>query len=693
MKKSNIKLQSVPQSGSIGNASFPMISPHDSDAKIHIGEYLDVIKRYKWSILVLALLGAVVGGLKAVSEVPVYRATTTMVVEPDFSSLASAKKGAVVYATAWRFYETQYDLLRSRAVAARVVDKLGLVERGTPKPRPAISFVSELKKMFGMESTSDSKSAHATTTLGPEQLKRVRSGIAAMIQGSVNVRGGEKSQLVYVSFDSTDAKFAADVANALVDAYIDLELESRLDRAKLASSWLTERLTELREKLTQSEQQLQTFQSREGMVDLKSIEELTSKELGLLNQELVAAEAKYSELAKRYGPKHPRMIAALAELNATKRRLEDASKRVVNARGKEFQLDKLERDVGASRELYGVFLSKFREADLSVDKQLSSARTVDKALPPRAPFKPDKTKILTMWALIGLSFGVFLAFLREHLDNTFSSTEKVEQKLNLPVLGVMPLLNIKDLRTKKETAASSVSETMAPERYFIHEKKSSFSEAVNHIRTGIMYSNVDNPPKSILITSSLQAEGKTTLATNLAMSMAQLGKTLLIDADFRKPKFAAGLSNSSGNGLVDYVAGTGSLNDCIVADDECPDLYVLESGVVPPNPLELLSSKRLARTLGELNDNFAHVVIDTAPILPVSDAIVLGHLVDAVLMVIQSGRTTQHIVRDAMRRLDGANITPLGIVLTQVSFQKNSYYYGGKYHYYYGSTTAARKAS
>ncbi len=682
---SKLPLKTVKTGDGNSAPSFPMVFPQADDSRINLGDYLGVIKRYKWSIIAMALLGAIIGGLKAMSGVPVYRATVTMVVEPDFSSLASATPGAAIYATAWRFYETQYDLLRSRAVAERVVKKMDLVDRRGPRPRAAFSIIDEMKKLIVSSVDKNTERNEVERSLSVRQEKAKREASAAFIQGGVSVNGGDKSQLVYVSFDSTDPNFASDVANSLVESYIELELESRLNRAKRASNWLTERLNDLREKLTLSEQKLQEFQSREGMIDLKSIEQLTSNELSLLTQELLNANTKYSELAKRYGPKHPKMLAAQSELNATKRRLSEASTRIVETRTKEFELAQLEREVSANRELYDVFLNKFRETDLSVDNQLSSVRVVDQALPPKAPFKPDKMEILTLWGVMGLGIGLLLAFLRNQLDNTFNDIEKLEQRFNLPVLGVVPLLSPKDLKSlQKEAKSKNIGYVIGPERYFVSEKKSSFSESVNHIRTGIMYSNIDDPPQVILITSSVQAEGKTTLATNLALSLAQLGDTLLIDADLRKPRLGKITSIDSEGGLIDFVAGSRSLHDCIKTDADCPELSILGCGVIPPNPLELLSSKKMANAINDLKHSFSHIVIDTAPILPVSDAIVLSHIVDAVLMVIQSERTTQNMVRDALRRLEAANIVPLGFVLSQVSHKKASYYYDGKYSSYYG---------
>ena len=353
---------------------------------------------------------------------------------------------------------------------------------------------------------------------------------------------------------------------------------------------------------------------------------------------------------------------------------------------------KLEREVATNRQLYEMFLTRFKETDLSRDYTLSNARVVDRAQVPTAPYKPDEAAILGIWLIIGSTLGVLIAFLREYLDNTFNSTDQVEEKLRLPVLGVVPLLKLKPQTRNEEPNANPG----IPERYYIHRSQSSFAEAINHIRTGAMYSNVDAPPQVILISSAVQGEGKTTLATNLGLSYAQLGRTLLIDADLRKPRVAHVAGVEPGAGLVEYVAGAQKPSDCLITDPDCSNLAILKSGTVPPNPLELLSSKRLKTAVAELRDKFDHIVIDTAPILPVSDAIVLSHIADAVLMVVQSERTTFKMVQDALRRLEGASITPLGIVLAQVRHRKTSHYHDGHYEYSYGGyygQSVARKAS
>lgn len=675
----------------VGNRQRPA-PESESDTQAAVAKYVRIGLRYKWSILALALVGLVVGVLKAANAVPVYQAEATVAIGPDYSNAVPGQNLNLYYAVSWRFYETQYEMIQSRAVAERVVEKLGLAHRkDVNKPdRNRPNLVDTVKTALGLEGLTDKGESNTDVALdmqSPEQLQQRRETLAAMIRGGVSVRGSEQSQIARVKFESPDPEFAAEVANAVVDAYIELGLEARLDRTKRTSAWLTERLEDLRRKVAESEDRLQAFQRREGLVDSESMEEISSAKLQFLNDEVIRTQKTVAELSERYGPKHPKMINAKAELQSARIRLEEASRNIVLDTSKQFELSKLEREVAANRQLYESFLEKFEESDMSSQYTITNAQIIDEAKVPDSPYKPDKNKFVLQWGLMGLFCGVLLSLFREQLHNTFRTNEDIEQKLALPVLGVVPLLDRKGKRLDKKRGrrkAGDGGQQSVPERYFLSDSKSAFSESINHVRTGIAYSDVDNPPQTILITSSVQGEGKTTLASNLALSFAHLGRTLLIDADLRKPRVEHITDTNARGGLVEYVAGIRSLQECVVQDPECPSLHVLKGGTVPPNPLELLSSQTLARTIAELKGRFSHIVIDTAPILPVSDAIVLGHIADALLLVVQAERTTTKMARDGLKRLENAGIRTLGVVLSQVHVRRSAYYYDGKYQYYYG---------
>lgn len=652
-------------------------APAESLSATLVG-FWQTVRENRWSILLLMVLGCVAGVFKAVSETPVYQARLTMAVEPSSTRMGSQN---VFDPYAYRFYETQYELLKSRSVAERVVDRLKLVERGSVQtlllpPSTLRSLTAEFARITGVEvfekadvvNQRDEQGMTAKEVLTADEADRKKRWLTGIIQSGVSVSGGEKTNLVEVTYSSVNPEFAAEIANALVSAYIELGLDSQLNRSQQTTRWLSQRIDDLKATLDAAQQDLQVFLVQENLLDTSRSNQITTTELQTLNAEYITARANLDELAKRYGARHPKMSEARADVAAAKRRLDSKSSAISSSREKQFELARLERDVQVNQELYEAFLSKFKEADLSSSgSQVASARIVDKALPPGGPIYPKKNRIIMLWTLGGLMLGIMLALLREQLDTTFKSGRSVEDKLGLPLLGFVQAMDKGNFPV---------------ERLYLENTRSVFSESINHIRTGVMYSNVDKPPKVIVISSSVQSEGKTTLASNLALSFAQLGQTLLIDADLRRPRIKHLIETDTEVGLVDYVAGAASLEDCVRQDKEEKNLFILNSGTTPPNPLELLASDRFKQIIDDLRTRYAHIVIDTAPILPASDAVVLGQLCDALLMAIQSDRTTHHMARDAIKRLNASQVGVEGLILTQANVKKGSpYQYGGYYGY------------
>jgi capsular exopolysaccharide synthesis family protein len=638
---------------------------------IALGGLIQVVKENRWSIILMMILGGFGGVFKAVSEIPVYRASLTMAVEPSSSGRNSAQSLFDPYA--FRFYETQYELLKSRSVAERVVDELKLVERADVQallipPTALRSLAIEFEAITGISLLKNPQPSAKRTQLTEVESQRKRAWLTRIVQGGVNVTGGKKTNLVDVRFNSINPEFAAEVANALVTAYIEEGLDSQLNRSQQTARWFSQRIEDLRASLDASQAKLREFRINENLLNTYQNEQFTNAELQSLNSEHIAARASFDELAKRYGTRHPKLKDAREDVKATKSRLDLASRALSSNREKQVQLDLLEREVKRNNDFYETFLSKFKEADLSSSgAQVASARIVDRALPPGGPIYPQKQKIIMSWTLGGLFLGLGLAFFREQLDSTFKSGRMVEEKLGLPLFGVVQSMG----RDFKEV-----------ERHYLRNTNSVFAEAVNHIRTGVMYSNVDNPPKVLVVTSSVQSEGKTTLASNLALSYAQLGRTLLIDADLRRPRIKHISDTGATVGLVEYVAGVAEFNECVRRDHEEKDLFILNSGATPPNPLELLASDKFREKIQIFRKHFDHIIIDTAPVLPASDAVVLGRICDSLLMVIQSDRTTHQMARDAIKRLNASKVSVAGLILAQANIKKgNPYLYGGYYGY------------
>lgn len=247
--------------------------------------------------------------------------------------------------------------------------------------------------------------------------------------------------------------------------------------------------------------------------------------------------------------------------------------------------------------------------------------------------------------------------------------EDVENKIGLPLLGVTPLLDQKEL------------ETTSPERVYLTGQPHKFVEAVNYIRTGMLFSNLDRPPRTIMVTSSVLEEGKTTLACNLAAAFAKLDTTLLLESDLRKPRLKSVCNADNPRGLTDLLLGEASLEEVLIRDDQEANLFYLPAGIIPPHPLEVLSSHAFQELVEQLQGRFTHIVFDTPPINAVSDPLVIARLSDAIAMVVKADDTPRQTVMAALKRLQTVERRPTGVILNQLDLQKAGYY---GYHGYYG---------
>lgn len=705
-----------------------------------------LIVRHRWGILGIACAAVLIGALIAFSTTPVYKASVTLLVEPIQPKVVNLQPldGAPPLTL---FYETQYEIIRSRAIAETVVDKLGLVDNDLFRGGSDAGLMSK---------------ARAWLSDAPETADdaRLRSAAVARLQKHLSVHGGQKSQIVIVNYQSTNAELAAQIVNAVAQAYSEYGMESRVTRVKEATAWLSERLTGLRGQLAQSEAALAAYQSRESMVDTENRRHMINARIASLTAELVKAQAersaahirhqqvqrlieegrgyeglipilgnklidqlsielgalrqKFSELNERYGEKHPKIIAAKADLEEASRRLEREARQAVNSirkeyeaaqaredeanrqleqqqaemrnlTGKSFDLAKLEREVESNRQLYETFLARFKEIDTAGEGSATNVRVVDPAQPPRLPFKPDKKRIIVMSLILGLLLGVAAALLREKLDNTFKRNEDVERRLMLPVLAQLTLLE------------TQTGKSVVPERDTLNHPRSAFAEAVHNVRTSVLFSNLDQPVRTLMITSSMPGEGKTTLAFNLAIAFSRLGRTLLLDGDMRKPAIQRVAKLGPGAGFTEWLLGTETLDACYREDKKCRNLFIMPTGKIPPNPLELLSSRTFQQSFETLKQEFEYIIVDMAPVLPVSDPIVVGHLVDAVIFSVRFDATTHPMAQEALKRLRANHIEPVGAVLSLVDTKilKSYYgrdYYGGYYGGDYATDTTGRKA-
>lgn len=706
-------------------------------------EYWRIVNAKKWGILALGVAVAAVALVTTQAMRPTYRATAEVLIEANKAKVLSIDEVYGGVGSNREYFQTQAEIMKSREVALRAIKKLKLWEHPDYNPRLEKPPVHQpLLDMLGMERKPQPQ--------WNEDL--LAAAVYQQVNKSLNIELVRLSQLVNVSFDSTDAKVAADFANAVGEAYIENDREARFKMTQQASDWLQNRTKTLRESLEASERKLQAYRERAGVITVeasnqfgtgKLIEEVTQRlvearmrraeaenaynqirggkvqDLSSLpavirnplvaeaKKQLADAERKHAEVSQRYGPEHPRMVQAEAELQAAR----DSARRQINAivasvtneyevaratersleatlgqaRGgaqadnrKNFELAVLEREVASNRQLYDMFVTRAKETAASQDLQSSVGRIVDMAEVPEKPVAPKKAQITLMAFVLALLLGAATALLRARLDNTLKLAGDVENKVKQPLLSTLPLL---DKKQRQQAATLSQQDPHTP-----------FAEAVRTAKTGVLLSDIDQERRVLVVTSSLAGEGKTTTSCNLALSLSQNKRTLLIDADMRHPSVATALGlDPHAAGLSDLIAGTKQLADVL---QQLPGSQVdlISAGTLPPNPLDLLLSRRFDELLATLKQQYEMIIIDSAPCEMVSDAVALAPKATGMIYVVRAGETAAPLVVKGTRRLQRAGGHLLGIVLNGVDL-KQAERYGdyGTYGQYYGNYGAPAK--
>jgi succinoglycan biosynthesis transport protein ExoP len=327
----------------------------------------------------------------------------------------------------------------------------------------------------------------------------------------------------------------------------------------------------------------------------------------------------------------------------------------------------------------------------------NNINVVDHAIAPREPVGPQRLVIVAVSALIAVLLGICLATFLEYLDNTVRSAEDVEVMLGLPALAVIPAVASRAMGRRflpsiGENNAGNGNALTRPELLIDAEPRWSIAEAYKQLRTSILLSTAGRAPKTLLVTSGSPGEGKTTTAANTAISLAQTGaRVLVIDADMRNPRIHTVFNIANEAGLSTALSRDAS-EETILSLIGSPDdgnLRVLTSGPIPPNPAELLGSKSMKLLLQKLEPHFDHIVIDSPPVMNVTDGVLLASLVDGVILVVHGGRSTREFVRRARQLLRGVGARIFGVVLNNVKLSESNYYYQGYYSRRYGAENSA----
>jgi capsular exopolysaccharide synthesis family protein len=327
-----------------------------------------------------------------------------------------------------------------------------------------------------------------------------------------------------------------------------------------------------------------------------------------------------------------------------------------------------------------LLIKRFKETSLTEEMKTGNIRVVDKAEVPKNPIKPRKQLNLILALVVGLMGGVGLAFFIEYLDNTIKLPNEVKDDLKIPYLGPVPIF-----------AGETTQEGISDELVLIHSPKSTASESFRGIRTGILFSSADTPPQVILVTSAAPGEGKSSCVANLGATLAMAGsKVVILDCDMRRPRLHKIFNCPREIGISSVLVGTSPLSH-VVVHTVVENLDLIPCGPIPPNPSEIVGSRKIKQLIDELRKHYQHILIDSPPITAVTDAVLLSQVSDSVLLVIRAGDTPKPVIQNGIEQLKNVNAHIMGAILNGIKTGRDSYYYYQYYYYYYGDDGEKRK--
>jgi capsular exopolysaccharide synthesis family protein len=728
--------------------------------------YWRTIQKRRWTVFSIVLVTFTITSIVTWKQKPVYRADSLLEIQKENGNIPTVQELFQLENVSDNYLETQYKVLQSETLARRVIDQLHL-ERDSEFNPP---------KNGWLQARADAAAPTLESSIDPD----VQQVVLREFKDRLSVEPVRRSRLVQISFEAQDPRVAAQVVNALAANYIQGNLESRWQSAQKASEWLSQQLESFKARLEKSEDDLQGYAQKNGLLFLETqkgdTENIVNERLRELQDELTKAQAdryakeslyrlteagdysalpgvvdnklmqeltaRLAELERQkaaltptFTGDYPKVKEVQSQIDQTERRLEAERKRATQGivddylaatrrenlvraafeqqqnqanlvAGRAVQYNILKREVDTNKQLYEGLLQRLKEAGVSAGMNASNIRVVDTAVPPTRPVRPRPILNLSLALLFGLCFGVGTAFLQEHLDNTLKNSADVERILRVPALALIPsqesLLygngSVYGLVGKSSSShhrangngnGSSAHIVKASGKTWIRidgngTQHSALSEAFRGLRTSVLLSSAGRPPRSLTFVSAEPGEGKTTVAGNLSISLAQLGKrVLLVDGDMRRPCVHK-LFNIEDHaaGLVNFLAGEEGWSH-LVRPTGVPNLDCLICGPVPPNPSELLSSDRMQQLLVEAMREYQFVLIDAPPLLNVTDGRILATMVDGAVLVVRGGITPQELAQQAHFHVRDVGARLIGVVLNDVDVRHHGYYQN-YYSYGYG---------
>jgi capsular exopolysaccharide synthesis family protein len=645
------------------------------------------------------------------------------------------------------FYPTQQRILQSRMLAENTVDALHAKVRPEQVPAgPSFSLSigglwraasSGVRSLFAAP-------APPTREARENADAAARAAAVGRFLGGLNVVPIRNSRLVDLKFRSPDPEYATWAVNELAKQYIQQSIRYRHGASIEASEYLQQQLDEQRKKVESADRRLQDYKVQHNAVsvdDKQNIvaqkyndlsQQLTTAKIELMSREaeyqgltklrasggamdsypsiagdelvvklktdIAAIEAQRAAMASTWGPKSDEMKQIDQRLATAKTQLDDAVAKkvlgiqtererasmnvaslesalrshgaeVLGLNSKALEYNALEREAESERKLYDTLLQRTNEIGVSQDFKGTNIQVIDTAQVPGAPVLPQVRRDLMTAAAGGIGLALLLAFVFEYFDSRVKSPEEIKAHFGLPFLGIVPV------SPEGEGGVAPLLEADQP---------GAFGEAIRSLRTGVLFSSADEGSRALIVTSTGPSEGKTVIASNLAITLARAGqRTIVVDADMRRPRLHAAVNRGQEPGLSNVLVGDTSLADA-TTQTAVANLWVLPAGHIPPNPAELLGSHRFADLMKDLKSKYDWIIIDAPPVMPVTDSAVLAHSAGSVLFVIGSEMTPRQTALTAVEQLRSVNAKFVGAVLNRVNVERHSYYYRAYYRKEYG---------
>ena len=693
-------------------------------------KYIGLLLKYRMLVAMICA-GSLIIGLVITFLMPrTYTAMTTIQIDREAAKVVRGQDAMGENANDPQFYATQYELLKSRVLAERVVSSLSLADN-KDFVDAKVGILGRLRQTLFAERNERE----------PENVRRQRQAVE-LIEKGLAIQPIPLSRLVRVSFSFVNPNLAQQVSVAIADNFVAMTLDRRYSNSSYARTFLEEKLQQVKLKLEESEKQVVAYAQKEGIVNVDDKVSVAGASLKAMNESLAAATserikneqlwaqaqvgdgsglpqvlsdklieqarekrtelmAEYQDKLKVMKPDFPEMTQLRAKIGEYDRQIRaqiDFVKRaikgqyeasrdqessflrkmatlkseVLDLRSRSIQYNILQRELDTNRSLYDGLLQQYKEVGVTSAVSTNNVSIVDKAEVPRSPTSPSLLFNLPLALFLGMLVSAATIAVRELLDDSFKVPEEVEDMLGLTVLGVV------QLTPAKNEGVSFVQESM-------QDPLSASAEAFRSLRTSLQFSTSSGTPKVLLVTSSQPGEGKSTTSVGLAVTFTQLGmQVLLIDADLRKASLQNVFAVDNGAGLTNVLTGAQDAAQ-VVHQNVINGLTLMTSGPLPPNPAELIAGPQFASLLATAREKFDLVIIDGPPVMGLADAPLLASLVDGTLVVVDSSATRRRVVRAALRRLHFSRTRLLGVVLNKFNAKKVGHSYG--YGYGYGDSS------